>query len=271
MKLKVLVAATAAVVLSANVAAQATSGSSLNESGGGAYLGALAVGVVANPILRDALQAAQLDAACVGNDSKTCMPSISSVELNSVMQSGFGEEWGHFNIDAFGPIGTGAFASSAVCGTIATDESTRVASRHVGMGCNDANSEALFNNIINIALGAGAQSNTATCMGTAQGLAVGAIGFASADTQDASYRFVKLDGESPDLANFIAGNYAMFADVHGGSLTGATTAQPFGTTGAVAAASNPPMHASAGNFSVSNECATGRVRNPLGATGDLTN
>ena len=62
----------------------------------------------------------------------------------------------------------------------------------------------------------------------------------------------------------------MFADVHGGSLTGATTTQPFGETGAVAAASNPPMHASAGNFNLSNECAAGRLRSNA-ASGDLAN
>lgn len=265
MKLKTLLVATAAVVFAGNVAAQATSGSSLNEKTGGAYLGALPVGIVSNPGLRDALQAAQLDAACVGNDSKTCMPSISTVELSSIIQGAFGQEWNNYGIGAFG---TGAVASAAVCGTIASDEATRVGARHIGIGCTDANPDGGFNGIAGVL--SLPQADTVACLTAAEGAGAGAIGFATADSVDASYRFVKLDGESPDLANFIAGNYAMFADVHGGSLTGATTAQPFGTTGAVPAASNPPMHASAGNFALSNECAAGRLRNNA-ATGDLAN
>lgn len=264
MKLRLLVAATAAVVFTANVAAQATSGSSLNETGGGAYLGALPVGIVANPLLRDALQAAQLDAACVGNDSKTCMPSMSTVELASLMQGSFGQEWGtNYGITAFG---TGTLASTVVCGTIAGDEPTRVAARHIGMGCNNANPEALFSGI---AAAFGITGDAAACLATTEGFAAGGVGFATADSSDPAYRFIKLDGESPDLANFIAGNYALFADVHGGSLTGVATAQPFGTSGAVPFASNPPMHSDAGGFTASNECASGRLRNT--ATGDLVN
>ena len=40
MKLKTIIAAAAAVVFAGNVAAQATSGSSLNETNGGSYIGA---------------------------------------------------------------------------------------------------------------------------------------------------------------------------------------------------------------------------------------
>lgn len=266
MKLKTIIAATAAIALAGQVAAQATSGSSLNESGGGAYLGALPVGIVASPSLRDALQALQgLGASCVGDDSKACMPSISTVELASLVQGGFGQEWGTYGLSAFG---TGAVASAAVCGTIAGDEAARAGARHVGVGCSTANPEAAYNGVASL-LGL-PQANTATCMQYAEGAGAGAIGFATADSTNANYRFVKLDGESPDLVNFIAGNYAMFADVHGGSLTGVNTAQPFGWTGAVAAAANPPMHASAGNFNLSNECAAGRLRSNA-ATGDLAN
>ena len=265
MKLKTIVAATAAVVFAGNVAAQATSGSSLNEASGGSYLGALPVGIVANPGLRDALQALQLDASCVGLDTKACMPSISTVELASIMQGGFGQNWTTYGLDVFG---TTAVGSAAICGTIADDEATRVGARHVGIGCTTANPDAQFNGVAGL-LGL-PQGNTVGCLTGAEGAGAGAIGFATADSANASYRFVKLDGQSPDLANFIAGNYAMFADVHGGSLTGSTTAQPFGDTGAVASSANPPMHASAGNFTLSNECAAGRLRSNA-ATGDLAN
>jgi len=264
-KLKVLMAATATMIFAGNVAAQATSGSaSLNETNGGAYLGALPVGIVANPLLADALQALQLDASCVGLDTKACMPSISSVELSTLMQNAFGEEWGNYGVDAFGPIGTGVFASAIVCGSLA-DEPTRVAARHVGIGCNAANPNGGFTNV---ASQIGFPTTAESCLQTATSYTAGGIGFATVDSQSAEYRFIKLDGQAPDLANFVAGNYAMFADVHGGALTGATTSQPFGDTGAVAAGDNPPMHASAGNFNVSNECATGRQRN---SGGDLAN
>ena len=265
MKLKTIVAATAAVVFAGNVAAQATSGSSLNEVSGGSYIGALPVGIVANPGLRDALQALQLDASCVGDDTKSCMPSISTVELASILQGGFGQEWNTYGVSVFG---TGAIASAAVCGTIGSDEATRVAARHVGIGCTTANPDAAFNGVAG-QLGL-PQANTISCLAGAEGFGAGGIGFATADSADANYRFIKLDGQSPDLANFIAGNYAMFADVHGGSLTDVTTAQPFGETGAVAADDNPPMHASAGNFNLSNECAAGRLRSNA-ASGDLAN
>ena len=265
MRLKTIVAATAAVVFAGNVAAQAISGSSLNEKSGGSYLGALPVGIVANPGLRDALQALQLDASCVGDDTKACMPSVSTVELASLLQGGFGQNWTTYGLDVFG---TTAVGSAAVCGTIGGDEATRVGARHIGIGCTTANPDAAFNGVAGL-LGL-PQSNTVSCLTGAEGAGAGAIGFATADSADASYRFIKLDGQSPDLANFIAGNYAMFADIHGGSLTGATTAQPFGETGAVAASANPPMHASAGNFNLSNECAAGRLRSNA-ATGDLAN
>ena len=257
MKLKTIIAATAAIVFAGNVAAQATSGSSLNESGGGTYLGALPVGIVANPLLRDALQGLQLDASCVGEDTKACMPSISTIELASLMQNAFGDEWGNYGVDAFG---TGQLASAVVCGGL-TDEPTRVAARHVGIGCTASNPEGGFTNVASTFQFA---SDAASCLSTVTSFTAGGIGFASADSESADYRFIKLDGESPDLANFIAGNYAMFADVHGGSLTGTTTEQPFGTTGAVAKELNPPMHADAGNYNASNECAAGRLRNSLG-------
>ena len=265
MKLNTIVAAAAAVVFAGNVAAQATSGSSLNEINGGSYLGALPVGIVANPGLRDALQALQLDASCVGDDTKACMPSISTVELASIMQGGFGQNWTTYGLDVFGSTAVG---SAAICGTIDGDQATRVAARHIGLGCTTANPDAAFNGVAGL-LGL-PQGNTVNCLTGAQGAGAGAIGFASADSTSSSYKFVKLDGQSPDLANFIAGNYAMFADVHGGSLTGNTTAQPFGETGAVAASANPPMHASAGNFNLSNECAAGRLRTNA-ASGDLAN
>jgi hypothetical protein len=267
MKLKTIIAATAAIVFAGNVAAQATSGSSLNEASGGTYIGALPVGIVANPLLRDTLQAIQLDASCVGSNAKACMPSISTIELASILQGGFGETWNNYGISTFGDAAN-ALASAAVCGTIDSDEATRVAARHVGIGCTDANPNAAFNGVAGLLTLP--QANTVSCLTAVEQFSAGAIGFATADSADTSYRFVKLDGESPDLANFIAGNYAMFADVHGGSLTGNTTTQPFGETGAVAAASNPPMHASAGNYSLSNECAAGRLRSNA-AAGDLAN
>lgn len=263
MKLSKILVATAAAVLASNVSAQATSGSNLNEKAGGTYLGALPVGIVANPLLRDALQGAQLDPSCVGNDSKTCMPSISTIELSSIMQAQFGVEWGNnYGLIAFG---TGSTASPVVCGGIA-DQASRVAARHVGLGCTTANPDAAYNGIAGLfAIG----GDAAACLTSTEGFGAGGIAFVTADQQDPAYRFVKLDGEAPDLANFVAGNYAMFADVHGGSLTGVETAQPFGNTGAVAAENNPPMHASAGSFTLSNECAAGRLRNNL--NGDLVN
>jgi len=261
MKLKTLVAATAAVIFAGNVAAQATSGSSLNSSGGGTYIGALPVGVVVNPMLRNALQALQLDSACYEQDTKACMPSISTIELASIIQGGFGQKWGNYGVEAFG---TGTYSTAAVCGTIAGDEATRVAARHVGVGCSTANPETAFNGVgaaFNLA-----QLSIAACMGGIEGAGAGAIGFVSADTPDNSaYKFVKLDGQSPDLANFASGNFALFADLHGGSLTGTETTHPFGVTGAIAAAANPPMHAAAGNYTNSSECAPGRLRSGAAA------
>ena len=264
MKLKSIIAATAAVVFAGNVAAQATSGSGLTADTAGAYLGALPVGIVANPALRNALQAAQLDAVCVGNDSKTCMPSISTIELTSIMQGTFGQEWGAYGITAFG---TGALANAVVCGTLTGgDQATLVAARHIGMGCNTANPEGLFNTIAG-GVFALPQHNVSACLGAGEGASAGGIGFAGADIQDANFRFLKLDGQSPDLANFNAGNYAMFGDIHGGSLTGNTTAQPFGDTGAVPAANNPPFHSAGGSTTTSTACGAGRNF----GTGDLVN
>jgi hypothetical protein len=246
MKLKMIIAATSAAVLSVSAMAQ-----SLNESGGAYSGGAMPVSVVANPILRDVLQVAQFGAGspCIGNDSELCMPSVSSVELASVMQAGFGQEWGDYQITDFG---AGAGASTVLCGTIAGDEATRVGARHIGMGCNDANPEGLLNTIAG--LFAIPQANTQTCMGLVEGNGAGALGFAIYTNDDASHNFVKLDGQASTLANFEAGNVSLFGDVHGGTLPGQSN--------------GVAMHASAGSFTTSNECASGRL---YSGQGDLIN
>lgn len=269
MKMKKLMIATAAVVLSSQAMGQAFTGtlSEATAAPGDSYAGAMPVGIVANPLLRNALQAAQLDPACVGNDSKTCMPSISTVELTTIMAAGFGDEWGaNYGITAFG---TGAGASPVTCeigpgGPVS--EAARVAARHVGYGCTPSNPDGLLSGLQALF---GIAGDVAACLTTVEStFAAGGIGFAPADSQNAAYRFVKLDGQSPDLDNFAAGNYAMFGDIHG-TQNAATVTQPWGVAGSIASAANPPMHADSGNFNVSNECAAGTLRNRTG--GDLVN
>lgn len=252
---------------STSIFAQAYTGSLSSSIGGGSLAGAMPVGIVANPLLRDALQAAQLDAACVGNDSYDCMPSLSSVELATLVQSGFGDEWGlNYGLTAFG---SGVGATPVVCEMDSSgpqSDAARVAARHLRFGCVASNPDGLLSNLASLFQ---LDGDLESCMSTVENVyAAGAIGFAPADAQSAHYRFIKFDNEAPDLASFTAGNYAMFGDIHGTQLPN-TTLQPWGLTGSLSLASGTPSHQDSGSFNVSNECAAGLLRNRTG--GDLVN
>lgn len=243
-------------------------GGSLNETGGGTYLGGIAIGVVVTPSLRDALQEAQKDdlgVDCIGIATEKCMPTISQITLGGILKSGFGQEWGDYGVTAFG---TGSIASILVCGTMAGDEATRVAARYVGIGCDSHTPAGLFSTLA-AALGV-PQSNTLECMSAIEAAGGGAIGFVPSDESDPSYAYIKLDEQSPDWKVFRAGLYPLFGDIHGGSLTDIEVDQIFGKGKAVAKEQTqafpmltitPPMHISAGNNQLSNECALGTIRN----------
>lgn len=257
----------ALMLYSSFIYAQAYTGSLSASVGGGSYAGAMPVGIVANPLLRDALQAAQLDAACVGNDSYDCMPSISSIELATLVATGFGDEWGvNYGLTAFG---TGAVATPIVCEVSPSglqSHAARVAARHLRYGCFPSNPDGLLSSVASLF---GLSTDLESCMSEVENtFSAGAIGFAPADAQSPHYRFIKLDREAPDLATFIAGNYPMFGDIHGTQLPNTTT-QPWGLAGSVPKGPGTPMHSDSGSKIVSNECAVGMLRNRTG--GDLAN
>lgn len=254
MKFKSLIAAATVAAFSLNAVAD------LNETTGKTYAGALPVGIVANDAVFAALQAIQLPDCTAGDNSKACMPSISTMELGGLVQTSGLETW--TNMGLTDSEGNGVFQefydSVYVCGTPA-EEVTRVAARHIGVGCGTEAPDGVWS----AAAGSFAtQADVASCMATLSSYTLGAIAFATATDTTAGYNFVKLDGQSPDLANFAAGNYSMFADVHttDGSLGIANVEQDWGTAGAIAAANNPPMHVQSGNVNLSNECAPGRLR-----------
>ena len=226
---------------------------SLNEkSAGGPYVGGIAVGVVVNPTFRDVLQAAQLGPGCVGLATEECMPSISTIAVGTLLQAGFGDEWGDFGITAYG---TGAMATPIVCGTIASDDATRVAARSMGMGCASHTPEGLFN--IAASLFGIAQSNTIACLAQVEAAGGGAIGFVASDTVEAGFAYIKLDTLVPDRDRFKNGLYPMFGDIHGSTTGIAPTPQIFGFGGPVLLADNPPMHQVAKIPNLIDECTVG--------------
>lgn len=253
MKFKSLIVATAAAVLAVNASA------GLNEDSG-TYAGALPIGIVANDGVFEALQAIQLSGCTAGDQTKACMPSITTAELSGLVQTSGLETWTTMGLAD--ENGDGVFAQFYdgvyICGTPA-EEVTRVAARHLGVGCGTEAPDGVWSAA---ASGFATQSDVASCMATLSSFGLGAIAFATA-TDTSGYNFVKLDGESPDLANFESGKYPMFADVHTNDGTMDTTPveQDWGTAGAVAKADNPLMHVQSGNVDLSNECAPGRLRN----------
>ena len=234
MKIKSLIASVAVVMAGNAVADQSLIGT-------GAPVGTVPVGILTTSALYGELQASQLGADCVGDTTKACKPSISSIELLSLMKTDIASSWASYGLDVSGF----AAPNIGVCGTIDGDEATKVAASRVGLGCSQSAPASAFS-IVATQFGV-PQADMTACMGALEASSVGAIGFAAMnDSVASSYDNVKFDGQAPELANLLAGNYTMHADVF------STDGVP---AGAAPVGGTAPQHAVGINFGASDYCA----------------
>jgi hypothetical protein len=223
MKLKTITAIATTALLSAAASAD----SYLYPVAGEAYVGTVPVGIIVNDSLKSALQTAQLGAECAGESTTACMPSLTSVEVASLITTDGTQGWDNFGLPAF-PAGAAAQGNTVlVCGRPDADDpsttakgATLVATSEVGMGCSGG---ALPVSKYNSFIGAFVpQANTATCTSITAAYGLNIMSFAAAtETLPAGYSFVKFNGSAPSIDNVIAGDYTMIGDVHGDPLSGA--------------------------------------------------
>lgn len=219
MKLKNLAILSAAVVLSASASAQ-----SYLYNNGGTYQGAVPVGIIVNDSLRDSLQTEQLGVDCAGESTAACMPSLSSIELASLITTNGSNLWSDYGLPAFpgGPAGFGNIVLT--CGSPTIDDpnasaigATKVAANEVGMGCSASLPYGKYNTITDAYSN---QADMADCTNLVSAFAVNVLGFAArSETLPSGFSFTKFNGTAPELANLLTGEYLMFGDVHGDAIT----------------------------------------------------
>jgi hypothetical protein len=221
MKIKSLFAATAAVIMSSSALAD----SYLYPVAGETYQGVVPVGIIVNDSLKSALQTAQLGAECAGEATTACMPSLSSVELASIISTNGGQNWDDFGLPAFAGGAAGYGNIVLTCGHPDTDDAsaavkgaTKVATQEVGMGCSGGSfPTSKYNTVIGFAT---TQSDVTACTGIAAPYGLNLVSFAAAsETLPSGFSMVKFNGTAPDIANVLSGDYSMFGDVHGDAIS----------------------------------------------------
>ena len=255
MKLQSLLSVTAAFVLSSSAIAE----NALYDKGE-AYVGAMPVSIIVSDVLRNALQKAQLGDGCEGVETTACMPSLSSIELMSLVNTGaFTDTYDQFGIDALPAGGNAAGNVVAVCGLPTVDDTTaslagatRVAMAAIGVGCSSASPATNFSQVMG---NFSNQSQVGACTAMSNAIEGNAIGFASlSDTLTSGYSNIKFNGSAPSLENLLAGDYTMFGDVHADNS--------FSSPHLAAAGGSTPQHkVNRGNSS--SLCAAADVSNPV--------
>lgn len=234
MKLKTITAIATTALLSAATSAD----SYLYPVAGEAYVGTVPVGIIVNDSLKSALQTAQLGAECAGESTTACMPSLTSVEVASLITTDGNQGWDDFGLPAFADGAAAQGNTVLVCGRPDQDDAsatakgaTLVATSEVGMGCSGgALPVSKYNSFIGAFV---SQSDTSICTSITDAYGLNIVSFAAAtETLPSGYSFVKFNGSAPSIDNVIAGDYTMIGDVHGDALSGAD----------YAAAGSAPQH-----------------------------
>jgi hypothetical protein len=255
MKLQSLLSVTAAFVLSSSAIAE-----NALYNKGEPYVGAMPVAIIVSDALRNSLQLAQnLGASCVGSETTACKPSISSIEIMSLVNTGSPTDtYDQFGIGALPAGAAGAGNIVAICGLPSVDDTTaslagatKVAMAAIGVGCStaspDTNFSTLMGNYSN-------QSQVGACTSMSNTIGGNAIAFAAlSDTLTSGYSNVKFNGTAPSLTNLLSGDYTMFGDVH---------ASGFSSPHLAAAGDSTPQH-KANRGSTSSLCAAADVIDPI--------
>lgn len=221
------------------------------NSGDGAGSGVSAVAIIMAGDVANALQTIQgMDAACIGNRSKLCAPSISSAEVRAILNNSLSSS---ASISSVGGTLNSAFGDSTnYTGTAAT-KTALIHGRASAGNVDDALKGFVQSGSINgLSCGQGASleaansnasgaTDAAVIAKVAAGSTKGLMGFVHAtslDDTNQNYGFVKLDGVAPDLINLLSSNYNLVSNLHGVFTPAATESEQHGmTVGAVAAGS----------------------------------
>ncbi len=208
--------------------------------------GALVFGVPVTKSLRDALQRAQIDqgrlgAACEGDDTEACMPSLSRYQIASLATGSIGK-WSKLYVAANGT--TKKLTDYAKASEISGDDKVYICRRVRGSGTQTQFNAKFLNypcagsaggtpveapNPLTgpmVVMNSGA-GDVDVCLddfnnGTNNGknnttsAKVWAIGLQSTEknaTLSYGYRFIKVDGVAPTLENAATGRYLDFAEV----------------------------------------------------------
>jgi len=257
MKLLKITAAVAATAAVASVQAATISGGALNgvATDVGTATSVSAIAIVAPTAMADALRTMQgIDAACQGNTSLLCAPSISSAELRAILSNATGNgsniagggtdlktELGLTNKTA----GVKEYAAAGVQDALVAFAGS--ASVVGGFKCGQAPLNVFTNVTAN---------DAATLAGTA-GANIG-FGFVHATELDGSLGFIKLDGVPPNALSLASSNYNLVSNL--GANSGVADVAVNGTTmGIVAAGGGVASHVGTACAPLSTGAAVGDV------------
>ena len=237
MRILKITAAIAATTAVATAQAATISGGGLNgvNTDTGTPAAVSAVAIVANTTLVDGLRSMQgFDAACTGNTSLLCAPSLSSSELRAILTNGV------TNTSGVNGGGTDLGTASGIAGKSGGIK------EYAASGVTDALTAFLGSgSIAGFACGQGApliiSNATANDAASLAGAAAGAsFGFVHATELDGSLGFIKLDGVAPNALSLASSNYALVSNLDGGSVADVSVN---GTTmGIVAAGAGVAAH-----------------------------
>lgn len=253
----------------------------------GTFAGSTAIAIGVTTQVRDAMQSSQFGAgdACIGNNSKTCMPSISSAELRAMTLGRLNDMavWVAENENGTATCNAAALEGSLYehsrCEILTTASGNRTNNRNFRTAfpaevkaaldefssAGDCGQLAANGDVVNSYDGNGAIAGMAASLAaTTSTSADVAAGFAAVSNRNAitaipvteingsngstGLGFVKLDGHAPDLLEFMTGNYPLGQNIHGVGALPADETVAFGTVGVLAPSGSTPHHVNGGGF-----------------------
>jgi hypothetical protein len=253
MKLLKITAAIAATAAVATAQAATISGGGLNgvATDVDTAVAVSAVAIVASTQLIDGLRAMQgFDAACTGNVSILCAPSISSAELRSILNNSIG------NLSNVNGGGTDLSTASGITGKTAAIK--EYAAAGVMDALNAFNGSGAINGLV---CGQSSPVNisnpTADDAASLAGAATGAkFGFVHATELDGSLGFIKLDGVAPNAISLASSNYNLVSNLSADGGV-ADSSQNGTTVGVVSGGAGVASHAPFACSSLNPGAATG--------------
>lgn len=240
MKLSKITAAIAATTIGATAQAATISGGGLDGvATDTAATHVSAIAIVAPTKVIDGLRSLQgFPAACDGNLTPLCAPSISSAELraildNSVANTAFIQGGGSNLGTATGLSGkSGGITEYAAAGVTDALNSFNGSGVVGGFPCGQGNPLSISTITANDAATLAAMNTTTAAR----------FGFVHATELDNSVGFIKLDGVAPSLAALLSSNYNLVSNLNGAGTASTATVNTM-TVGVATAGGGVASHA----------------------------